>query len=201
MGSPNLAVFLDRDGVITSNVYYEEWGEWEAPMKPEDVLFLPGTIEALSLLQRSGYLMFIVSNQGAYAKGKAPLESLIQTGLHVEKMLNTAGIQMTQAYYAYGHPDGIVKGFSGESLERKPHPYFLYLASATYHIDLSRSWMVGDRITDIQCGLAAGCQTIWVSERNLKAPTDMVTPTIQASNLLEATAYIVNYNRLSEDGD
>ncbi len=76
------------------------------------------------------------------------------------KYLPRQAYRLDGFYYSYGHPDGVVPHFSGCSLERKPNPYFIYVAAAQHDIDLTRSWFVGDRETDIECGLAAGLGTI-----------------------------------------
>jgi D-glycero-D-manno-heptose 1,7-bisphosphate phosphatase len=191
MISSEKAVFLDRDGVITADVYYERWGEWEAPMSPADVELLPGATEALQRLQEKDYLLFIVSNQAAYAKGKVTLESLAATAKHVEGLLTGAGIKITDSYYSYSHPQGIVADFSGISLERKPSPYFLRLAAASYGVDLPSSWMVGDRDTDILCGRAAGCRTLQVF--NPHAAVSSVGPDAKAQTLFEAAEILVNF--------
>ena len=69
-------VFLDRDGVITEDVYYPETGEWEAPMRPEDVALRAGAVAGLARLKALGLPLILVSNQGAYAKGKTTLAAL-----------------------------------------------------------------------------------------------------------------------------
>ncbi|MEI9987011.1 MAG: HAD hydrolase-like protein [Aliidongia sp.] len=77
-------------------------------------------------------------------------------------ILAEAEIGFADFCYSYSHPQGVVPGFSGPSLERKPSPYFLFVAAARHDLDLARSWMVGDRDTDVQCGAAAGVRTILV---------------------------------------
>ncbi|MDR1481580.1 MAG: HAD-IIIA family hydrolase [Synergistaceae bacterium] len=191
MTSHRRAIFLDRDGVITANVYYERWKEWEAPMSPGDVELLPNAAEALLRFQRKGYLLFIVSNQGAYAKGKIALESLVATAKHVEALLAGAGVEITESYYSYSHPQGVVSDFSGISLERKPSPYFPRLAAASHGVDLSNSWMVGDRDTDILCGRAAGCRTLRIFSPHAEAAS--VTPDLEAQTLFDAVEMLVNF--------
>jgi D-glycero-D-manno-heptose 1,7-bisphosphate phosphatase len=195
MTSSEKAIFLDRDGVVTADVYYGRWREWEAPMSPEEVELLPKTTEALRYFQQKGYLLFIVSNQGAYAKGKIALESLVATAKYVESLLVGEGVEITESYYSYSHPDGIVEGFSGHSLERKPGPYFLRLAAASYGVDLSKSWMVGDRETDVLCGQAAGCRTLQIFNPHAKphAEASSAIPDLKAQTLFDAAEILVNF--------
>jgi D-glycero-D-manno-heptose 1,7-bisphosphate phosphatase len=191
MTSSKKAIFMDRDGVIIANVYYERWGEWEAPMSPRDVELLPKATEALLRFQRQDYLLFIVSNQGAYAKGKIGLESLVATAKYVESLLANEGIKITESYYSYSHPQGVVAGFSGISLERKPSPYFLRLAAASHGVDLAASWMIGDRETDILCGQAAGCRTLQVFNPYTKVGS--VTPDLKAQTLFDAVEMLGDF--------
>jgi histidinol phosphatase-like enzyme len=70
------AIFLDRDGTLVQEVFYPETGELEAPMYPEDVRLIAGAAAAARRLSDAGFLLILVSNQGAYAKGKTSLRSL-----------------------------------------------------------------------------------------------------------------------------
>lgn len=187
-------VFFDRDGVLVANVYYPQWNEWEAPMNTEDVTLLPGTIDALRLLHQARIPLFLVSNQGAYAKGKSSLENLIAVGMLFEKHCAKEDIRFTETFYSYSHPDGVVPDFSGVSLERKPSPYFLRLAAAKYGLSLSDSWMVGDRDTDILCGQRAGVKTILISQTDEKIPT--VNPDYTVSTVTKAVFYILEHIRM-----
>jgi D-glycero-D-manno-heptose 1,7-bisphosphate phosphatase len=183
------AVFLDRDGVITEDVFYPATGEWEAPMRAADVVLRPGALAGLARLQALGRPLILVSNQGAYAKGKATLAALWQVHLRVVALLAADGIALDDCYYSYTHPDGTVPHVSGPSLERKPSPYFLLVAAARHDIDLARSWMIGDRDSDIACGRAAGTRTIFV--RNPRASGQRGAGADAAADSLAEAAEIV----------
>ncbi|MDR1514241.1 MAG: HAD-IIIA family hydrolase [Synergistaceae bacterium] len=190
----NRAIFLDRDGVITANVYYERWGEWEAPMTPDDAVILPGAVDAMLMLRRAGFHLFIVSNQGASAKGKVPLATLASTIKHVEGVLVKEGVEITESYYSFTHPRGTAEYFSGASLERKPSPYFLLVAAAKYAIDLPGSWMIGDRDTDVLCGQSAGCKTVQIEEvhgRIADGNNYETNPDYRAESLYDASRIIL----------
>jgi D-glycero-D-manno-heptose 1,7-bisphosphate phosphatase len=190
-----LAVFLDRDGVITQNIYYEKWGETEGPMTPEDVRILPGALDGMKLLDDAGFLIFIVSNQGAFAKGKIGLSSLVSTARAVSSIVKEFGIRLTDEYYSFSHPDGAVEFFSGPSLERKPNPYFLKLAEAGYDLELYSSWMAGDRLTDVKCGRLAGCRTAFINAFGGCGASDGCVPDITAVSLLEAASAIIKLRK------
>jgi D-glycero-D-manno-heptose 1,7-bisphosphate phosphatase len=158
------AVFLDRDGVINRNVFNPGTGEYESPGKPEDFELHPEVLPALRALQRASFQLFLVSNQPNHAKSKSTLEELQAVHGLLVKALESTGVQFTSFYYCYHHPKGVVDGYSGPCECRKPSPYFLRKASREFAISLPDSWMVGDRATDVECGITAGVRTIRVDE-------------------------------------
>ena len=165
MGARYRAVFLDRDGVINRNILNPASGEYEAPLKAADFALAPGVLEALRRLQRTGFLLFVVSNQPNYAKGKATLEELAAIDAKMRREVSEEGIALAGVYYCLHHPEGIVEEYSGPCVCRKPSPYFLLRAAREFGLDAANSWMIGDRETDVICGRAAGVRTIFIDER------------------------------------
>jgi D-glycero-D-manno-heptose 1,7-bisphosphate phosphatase len=149
------AVFLDRDGVLNRNVWNPATSAYESPLTPEQFELLPRVIPALELLRDAGYLLFLVSNQPNYAKGKASMYTLNEIHSRLETELTQAQISFTAFYYCFHHP-----AFTGRCICRKPSPHFLFKARETFGVDLGYSWMVGDRQTDIECGHAGGTRTL-----------------------------------------
>src|SRR5262245_61660292 len=157
------AIFLDRDGVLVQEVFYSETGEWEGPLRPEDVCLAQGAAIALRTFGRNGYATVLISNQGGYAKGKATLRSLWLAHERFLELLASEDARLDRVFYSYSHPEGIVPHFSGPSLDRKPGPYNVLIAAAQLDLDLSRSYMVGDRQTDLACAQAVGVQAVLVA--------------------------------------
>lgn len=162
MGSVGVAraVFLDRDGVINKNVYYAQTGEWEAPLSPDQFEITDGALDVLRELQSAGFLLFVVSNQPNFAKRKATMETLNAIHQQLVDALEKAGVRFSEFYYCYHHPEGVVPELALECECRKPSPLFLRHAAKEFGIDLSQSWIIGDRDTDVECGHAAGTRTI-----------------------------------------
>lgn len=133
------AVFLDRDGTII-----EEVGYLSDPAKVE---LLPGAAEALQRLQQAGFLLFLVTNQSGIGRGYYTEEEMHRVNARLLELLS--GIRLARIYYAPERPDQ-------PSLGRKPSPAFLFHAAKDFGIDLSQSYMVGDKLSDIQCGIRAG---------------------------------------------
>lgn len=185
------AVFLDRDGVINHNVYYADTGEWESPRKVADFALMEGVLAALASLQRAEFLLFVVSNQPSFAKGKTSLADLRAIHNEMQHMLSASGIQLTEAYYCFHHPEGTVPELAGPCECRKPSPHFLLAAACDYGIELPSSWMIGDRDTDIECGQAAGVQTIRVKGDHPSPVSRRVAPEFHAAALPDAAAVIL----------
>jgi D-glycero-D-manno-heptose 1,7-bisphosphate phosphatase len=181
------AVFLDRDGVLVEDVFYPESGEWEAPWGPEDVRLITGAAEATRTLTAAGYALVVISNQGAFAKGKTTLRRLWLAHERFAALLAAEGAALDAVFYSYGHPDGVEPHFSGPSLDRKPGPYNVFIAAAQLDLDLGASWFVGDRATDIACAEAAGVRPILV--RNLHA-VEPAAGSFCARDLLDAAKHI-----------
>jgi D-glycero-D-manno-heptose 1,7-bisphosphate phosphatase len=153
------AVFLDRDGVLNRNVWNPATNQYESPLTPEQFELLPDVLPALRLLCDAGYLLFLVSNQPNYAKGKASMDMLNAIHCRLETALTEAKISFAAFYYCFHHPE-----FTGECMCRKPSPYFLFQARDIFGVHLGASWIVGDRATDVECGRSAGMRTIEISD-------------------------------------
>ena len=154
--SKRRAVFLDRDGTIN-----EESGFITSP---EQIRLLPGAAEAIRRLNDSPYLAICVTNQPVIARGEATLADLEAIHARLDTLLGNEGAYLDDLFFCPHHPDG---GFAGEIAAykidcdcRKPKPGMLLLATASYNINPSRSYMIGDRTADIAAGRAAGCKTI-----------------------------------------
>ncbi len=140
----NRAVFLDRDGTIIE--------EREYLHRPEDVVILPGAARALKRLQDAGFRLFIISNQSGVGRGLFTLAEVERVNQHLLDELGRAGVRFEKIYIAPEAPDT-------PSLGRKPSPQFLFDACAEFSLDLTQSFMIGDKLTDLECGWNAGLKS------------------------------------------
>ena len=146
------AVFLDRDGTINE--------ESEYLYRIEDCRFLPGVREAVKRLNSAGYLVVVVTNQSGIARGYYSESDLEKLHQYMEKEFAVSGARIDGWYYCPHHPN-----FPAEKAAcdcRKPLPGMLQAASGELGIDLSSSWMIGDKSVDAEAGIAAGCRSILV---------------------------------------
>ncbi len=180
----NRGLFLDRDGVINELVFYPSHGEWESPRSVEELRMLPGIESPLREAIRRGWLLFLITNQPSYAKGKCSLESLQQVHERVLERLGEAGVVITGSFVCYHHPDSQIPGF-GPCQCRKPSPHLLREAAARYDVDLTKSWMAGDSGTDIEAGRSAGCRTALIEYEHSEARRGTVRPDLVCADLAE----------------
>jgi D-glycero-D-manno-heptose 1,7-bisphosphate phosphatase len=175
------ALFLDRDGVIIVEKHYlKDWKEVE---------LLPGVGTALKRAQDAGFELFIVSNQSGIGRGMI-LES--ESAMCFERtnyLLEQCGVKIAETYVAPEHPDQ-------PSIGRKPSPHFVNQAIEKYLIDRSRSYFIGDRLSDIECGKNAQLKgSILVltgyGQKNHDECVRAVPETIVHADLRTAVAYIL----------
>jgi len=185
------AVFLDRDGVINPPVYNPVTSEFESPHFPEDYSVYPVVLRALRILIDNDYLLFVVSNQPSYAKGKATLEDLQAIERVLSEYLSENGIFVSKYYYCYHHPEGVVAEYSGQCACRKPGTLFLEDAIELFKLNTEECWFVGDRDTDVACGKAMGMKTIQVKNKNVGDKAGKESPDRFALDIYEAAEIIV----------
>jgi D-glycero-D-manno-heptose 1,7-bisphosphate phosphatase len=186
------AIFLDRDGVLNKLILNPATLEYEPPHSPKDLVLYPDVIESLRILMESGFVLFLVSNQPDYAKGKTTLENIYSVHSKFDHILTSEGIHFREYYYCYHHPNGVVPEYSFVCECRKPKPNFLLKAAHDYGIDLKNSWMIGDRDSDIECGKEAGTQTIMIEEPCSSGSRGSSSPDKFATNLKDALKIIIH---------
>ena len=141
------AIFLDRDGVIIENrsTYVRSWA---------DVAIYPQALTALAAIKDSAYKIIIVTNQSGVGRGLFSLKVANQINERLVGVIEAANGRIDAVYLCPHTP------WSGCTC-RKPQPGMLHQAAQDHHLDLSRSIMIGDALTDLEAGLAAGvAQTI-----------------------------------------
>ena len=147
------AIFLDRDGTI--NV------EKDYIYKSEDLVFEEGSIEALKTFKNLGYILIVVSNQSGIARGYFTEEDLNIFNNNMNEILKKNGVEITEFYCCPHHPDGI--GEYKKVCEcRKPNNKMIEDAIKKYNIDREKSYMIGDKTSDIGAGLKSNLKTVLV---------------------------------------
>lgn len=154
------AIFLDRDGTINvDHGYVHEIDNFE---------FIDGVIDAMRELKKMGFALVVVTNQSGIARGKfteAQFETLTEW---MDWSLADRDVDLDGIYYCPHHPQGSVEEFRQVCDCRKPHPGMLLSARDYLHIDMAASYMVGDKLEDMQAAAAANLeQKCWCVRVNL----------------------------------
>lgn len=185
------AVFLDRDGTINE--------EREYLYKVEECRFLPGVKEAVKRLNSAGYLVIVVTNQSGIARGYYTESDLERLHHYMTEEFTDSGARVDGWYYCPHHPEFPAGEAACDC--RKPLPGMLLAASGELGIDLSSSWMVGDKSADMEAGIAAGCRSILVrtgygAAEAAAAPSGVIA----VDDLGAAVEVILGNSRREQDG-
>jgi|SRR5690554_673161 len=181
------AVFLDRDGTINDDPGY--LGE------PDKVKLFPDTGEALSILKNKlRFKLIVISNQSGIARGLITKEDVEAVNKRINELLSNSNVQIDEFYYCPYHPDF---NTAEECSCRKPSPKLVFEAAEKHNINLSESYFIGDAVSDIECGMNAGTQTILVrtgygNESFYTLQKLNKIPTFVANNILDAVNFIQN---------
>ena len=150
MGSK--AVFFDRDGTLNEDVNYLH--------KIEDFRWCEGAIDAIRYCNEKGYLVIVVTNQSGVARGYFPEEDVRQLHTWMNRELMEQNAHIDAFYYCPHHPEGTVAEYAKLCACRKPATGLVDAACSSFRIDRARSFLVGDRESDLECAKNAGVRGI-----------------------------------------
>jgi D,D-heptose 1,7-bisphosphate phosphatase len=140
--APRAGVLLDRDGTIIVDYHYVG--------HVERVQFIPGAIEAIRRFNEAGIPVAIITNQGGVARGFYPIDNVIEVHDYIQRELAQQNAWVDLFLYSPHHPDGNVREYATEHDWHKPNPGMADEAARTLNLDLMESWVVGDRISDME---------------------------------------------------
>ncbi len=173
------AVFLDRDGTIIRDMVYLN--------DPAAIDVFTESYEAIKLLNQAGYVIILVTNQSGVARGIVQEPILKQINQIIVDDFRKNGAEILDVYYC-------AESVDSNHANRKPNPGMLLDAAEKHQIDLKQSWMVGDRMTDVDAGLRAGCKSILL--QNSTTPKFEISETlVVASEMLDAARIILGLQR------
>ena len=147
-------IFLDRDGTINiEKSYLYKW---------EDFEFEKNAIEGLKELKNLGYEFIVVTNQSGIGRGYYTEEDLISLNNQMVKKLKEYGIEILECFYCPHHPEKGIEKYRVQCDCRKPNPGMLLEGIKKYNVDISKSYMIGDKKGDLEAGKRAGLKSVLV---------------------------------------
>lgn len=173
------AVILDRDGTLIVDLVYLN--------DPDKIEYLPGVFEALRLLRDHGFVFCVATNQSGVPRGLVDVRNLDEIHVRIRDKFAAEGVDFLSfhsAPFMTNYPHSF----------RKPNPGMLWEAAQRYNLDLSRSWMVGDRMTDVEAGHRAGTRSVLVGTMEAIEDSSFAPPEIHAPNLLAAAKDIIKHS-------
>ena len=181
------AVFFDRDDTLNYDPGYLG--------NPDLVKLYPGVPQGISKLKKElNFKIVVISNQSGITRGKIKEEDVLAVNERINELLRKEGTEIDKFYHCPFHPD-----FDPEErcTCRKPSPQMVYEAADEMNLDLSRSYFVGDKASDVLCGINAGVKTVLIKTNNYKEEINILinenkSPNFVAANFIEATNLIYN---------
>ncbi|HXK62034.1 MAG TPA: HAD-IIIA family hydrolase [Acidobacteriota bacterium] len=183
----NRAVFLDRDGTIIEEVNYLS--------RIDQIEVYPFSPLALRRLREAGFLIVVISNQSAVARGYLDENELDLIHQEISNRLRKQGAWIDAFYYCPHYVDAAVEKYRLACHCRKPAPGMILRAASDLHIDLPSSFVVGDRASDIGAARSAGCRSVLVKTgygNNAIPQLGELQPDYVAADLLEAAEWIIS---------
>ena len=182
----NHAVFLDRDGTLNFDPgYLGDAGKVE---------LFPGVGKGLSRLKNDhNFLLIVVSNQSGIARGLITKQQVDSVNSRINVLLENFNVEIDAFYYCPFHPE-FSNGNSSKC--RKPSPEMVFTAAKDYNIDLSKSYLVGDTVSDVKCGINAGVKTVLLQTGEGEDSLSILQkennfPSFVAVNFIEAVNFII----------
>lgn len=152
--SPRPGILLDRDGTIIVDHGYVG--------SVDRVEFIEGAPEAIASFNQAGIPVAVLTNQAGVARGLYGIDDVGRVHQHIQACLAERGARIDLYLYCPYHPAGVVEAFTRTSEDRKPRPGMAKAAATALNLDLSASWVVGDRPEDVELAAAVGASAVYL---------------------------------------
>ena len=184
-------VFLDRDGTLIEEVGYLS--------HLDRIALYPWSIESVKLLNRAGFKVVVVTNQAGVASGLFDEDFIDEAHRFLDQKFSDGGATIDKFYYCPHHPEASVEAYRSECDCRKPKAGMLWKAAQELQLELSHSFVIGDRLSDLRLGPAVGAKSVLVrtgyGETTARELTDDVEVAYTAQELMTAVAWILRHSK------
>ncbi len=183
-------VFLDRDGTLIEEVGYLS--------HLDRIVLYPWSIESVKLLNRAGFKVVVVTNQAGVARGLFDEDFIDEAHRFLDQKFSDGGATIDKFYYCPHHSEASVEAYRSECDCRKPKAGMLWKAAQELQLELSHSFVIGDRLSDLRLGQAVGARSLLVrtgyGETTARELTDDVEVAYTAPELMTAVAWILRHS-------
>ncbi len=193
-------IFLDRDGTLNEEVNYLH--------RREDLRLLPGVPEALRRFRERGYRLVVVTNQAGIARGYYREADVDALHAYLNGVLRPQGAEIDCFFYCPHHPEHGLGAYRTACRCRKPEPGLLERAEQYFAVDKAHSWMIGDKLSDVEAGVRYGVRTVLVGtgygaqeHRQMLAQKGELPYDFYAETLGDAAGYILAGDTCEERED
>ena len=184
-------VFLDRDGTLIEEVGYLS--------HLDRIALYPWSIESVKLLNRAGFKVVVVTNQAGVARGLFDEDFIDEAHRFLDQKFSDGGATIDKFYYCPHHPEASVEAYRSECDCRKPKAGMLWKAAQELQLELSHSFVIGDRLSDLRLGQAVDARSLLVrtgyGETTARELTDDVEVAYTAQELMTAVAWILRHSK------
>ena len=184
-------VFLDRDGTLIEEVGYLS--------HLDRIALYPWSIESVKLLNRAGFKVVVVTNQAGVARGLFDEDFIDEAHRFLDQKFSDGGATIDKFYYCPHHPEASVEAYRSECDCRKPKAGMLWKAAQELQLELSHSFVIGDRLSDLRLGQAVGARSLLVrtgyGETTARELNDDVEVAYTAPELMTAVAWILRRSK------
>lgn len=174
---PISAFLLDRDGTINKDIGYLH--------NPKDFEFLPGALDALSLINKLHIPIFIITNQSGIGVGLYTWDDFHRVTEFMIDICRSHQINIDGVYASPYHPDGKGEFRHSNHPDRKPNPGMILRAALEHRFDLKHAWMIGDRSVDVEAGIRAGthtCQVLCgIDNGEVHSNAELISPNLHSA--------------------
>jgi D-glycero-D-manno-heptose 1,7-bisphosphate phosphatase len=189
VNTTGVGVFVDRDGTLNE--------ERDFVRTPDELSLLPGAARAIRMLNERGIVTCVISNQSGVARGYLSEADLRDIHTKLEADLKSGGARLNKIYYCPHHPTAGLPPYNVACECRKPAPGMLRQGAEEFHLDLRRSFVVGDSMVDMKAGLAVGARTLLVLTGYGQQTRELCTqhnvhPEVICDTLRDAVDYIIH---------
>ena len=189
----NKAIFLDRDGVINEMIFQKEEGIVDSPSSAKQFKIIKNVPESIAKLNSLNYKVIIISNQPGIAKGYFTKKTFEKMREKMHEILTKKNATLDDEFYCFHHPNAKKNSYRKKCKCRKPGKELIQKAVSKHHIDLKKSYFIGDGIVDLEVAKKVSCKSIFIGNVSSKLTELLKERKLKPDYIVHDLKEAVNY--------